>query len=172
MEFVLPGFKFFVYVGIGMIVLGLLVLLGIFKGSRSPLNYILGGLICIVMGIFFLTNKMTGSIVVSPDQLTLKAALTKTQVIPDDAIKKAWIEDLRDSEWRPVRKQSGTAIGSIRTGWFSLQNGRKAYLILQGDRALCIEAEQPHVFLIGLEEFDLFLNQAKAEMPVLQNFIQ
>ncbi|NQT80621.1 MAG: hypothetical protein HQ555_09570 [Candidatus Aminicenantes bacterium] len=39
MEFILPTLKFITYMGIGMIVLGALVFLGIFKGSRSPLNF-------------------------------------------------------------------------------------------------------------------------------------
>lgn len=172
MEFILPTLKLITYMGIGMIVLGALVFLGIFKGRRSPLNYIIGGIICIAIGIVFLSIKMTGSMTVTEDQLTLKAALTKTQVIKADEIKRAWVEELEDSEWRPVKKRSGTAIGEIRTGWFTLKNGLKAYLVLQGNRALCIEAGQEHVFLAGIEEFDLFLSQVKSEMPRLAELLE
>jgi hypothetical protein len=172
MEFILPTVKLFTYMGIGMIVLGALVFIGIFKGSRSRLNYIIGGIICIIIGIVMLTTKTAGSITVTEDQITLKAALTKTQVVQVDDIQKAWIEELENSEWRPVKKRSGSSIGEIRTGWFTLKNGRKAYLVLQGNRALCIEADQEHVFLVGIEEFDLFLSQIKSEMPKLAELLE
>lgn len=172
MEFILPTLKLFTYMGIGMIVLGALVFIGIFKGSRSQLNYIIGGIICIVIGIVILFVKTAGSITVTEDQLILKATLTKTQVIQVDDVKKAWIEELDNSEWRPVKKKSGSAIGKIRSGWFILKNGRKAYLVLQGNRALCIEADQEHIFLVGIEEFDLFLSQIKSEMPKLAELLE
>ena len=172
MEFILPTVKLFTYMGIGMIVLGALVFIGIFKGSRSRLNYIIGGIICIIIGIVMLTTKTAGSITVNEDQLTLKATFTKTQVVQVDAIIKAWIEELDNSEWRPVKKKSGSAIGEIRTGWFTLKNGRKAYLVLQGNRALCIEADQERIFLVGIEEFDLFLSQIKSEMPKLAELLE
>ncbi len=172
MEFILPTVKLFTFVGIGMIVLGALVFIGIFKGSRSRLNYIIGGIVCIAVGIFMLTVKTAGSITVNEDQITLKAALTKTQVIQVDEIKKAWIEELENSEWQPVKKRSGSVIGKIRTGWFTLKNGRKAYLVLQGNRALCVEADEEHIFLVGIEEFDLFLSQIKSEMPKLAELLE
>ncbi len=172
MEFILPTVKLFTFVGIGMIVLGALVFIGIFKGSRSRLNYIIAGIVCIAVGIFMLTVKTAGSITVNEDQITLKAALTKTQVIQVDEIKKAWIEELENSEWQPVKKRSGSVIGKIRTGWFTLKNGRKAYLVLQGNRALCVEADEEHIFLVGIEEFDLFLSQIKSEMPKLAELLE
>ncbi len=172
MEFILPTVKLFTYVGIGMIVLGALVFIGIFKGSRSRLNYIIGGIVCIAVGIVMLTVKTAGSITVNEDQITLKAALKKTQVIQVDDIKKAWIEELENSEWQPVKKRSGSAIGKIRAGWFTLKNDRKAFLVLQGNRALCIEADQEHVFLVGIEEFDSFLSQIRSEMPKLAELLE
>jgi len=111
MEFILPTVKLFTFLGIGMIVLGALVFIGIFKGSRSRLNYIIGGIICIAIGIVILFNKTAGSITIAEDQITLKAALTKTQVVRVDEIKKAWVEELENSEWRPAKKKSGSAIG-------------------------------------------------------------
>lgn len=172
MEFILPTLKLFTFMGIGMIVLGALVFIGIFKGSRSRLNYIIGGIICIAIGIVMLTVKTAGSITFTEDQITLRATLIKTQVIRVDDIKKAWIEELENSEWQPVKKRSGSAIGKIRAGWFTLKNGRKAYLVLQGNRALCLEAEQEHVFLVGIEEFDSFLSQIKSEMPKLTELLE
>lgn len=172
MEFILPTAKLFTFLGIGMIILGALVFIGIFKGSRSQLNYIIGGIICIAIGIVILFNKTAGSITVTEDQINFKAALTKTQTVRVDEIKKAWVEELEDSEWRPVKKKSGSAIGKIRAGWFTLKNGRKAYLVLQGNRALCIDAGQEHLFLVGFEDFELFLSRIKSEIPRLAQLLE
>ena len=155
-----------------MIVLGALVFLGILKGSRNPLNYIIGGIICIAIGIVFINIKTTGSITVTEDQFILKASLIKTQVIKVKNIKRAWVEELEDSEWCPVKKKAGTAVGNIRTGWFTLKNGQKAFLVLQGNQALCFEAGQEHVFLAGIEEFDLFLSQVKSKIPKLAELLE
>ena len=169
MEFVLPAIQFLKYVGLGMIVLGVLLLMGIFRGSRSPLNYAAGSVICIVTGIVILTVRSTGSITLAEDGLVLKAALCKTQVVKTADIEKIWVEKLTDSPWRPGRKKSGTSIGDIRTGWFTLQNGRRAYVVLQGRRAICFEAGEDHVFVIGTENFDELLEAVKKLVPQLSN---
>jgi hypothetical protein len=169
MEFVLPIMQFMKFIGLGMVLLGVLLLVGIFRGSRSKLNYILGSIICIAIGIVILTLKSTGSITLAEDELILKAALCKTQVIKTADIEKAWVEDLTDSPWRPGRKKSGTSIGDIRTGWFTLQNGRKAYVVLQGRRGICFEAGKDYVFVIGTENFDELLGALKKMLPQLSD---
>lgn len=45
-------------------------------------------------------------------------------------------------------------------------------LVLQGDRALCIETDKEHVFLAGIDEFDEFLAQVKAQLPVLAEILE
>jgi hypothetical protein len=172
MEILLPGMKLMTYIGIGLIAIGILSLRGIFRGSRSKFNYFVGALICFALGIFFLTIKSSGSIKVTEDTLTLKAILSKTQVVETDKIQRAWVDDLQDTEWRPISRSSGTTLGSLRTGWFRLQNGRKAFLILQGERALFIEAENDRVFLIGVEDFDPFIRQVKKNSSRLRRLLQ
>lgn len=168
MEFVLPAVQFLKFIGLGMIVLGVLLLAGILRGSRSPLNYILGSIICVALGIFILTLRSTGSITLAEDELVLKAALCKTQVVRTSDVASIWIEeDLDNSPWRPGRKKSGTAIGDIRTGWFTLQNGRSAYVVLKGRRAICFEAGEEHVFVIGTENFEDLLAALKKTFPSL-----
>jgi hypothetical protein len=168
MEFVLPAIQFLKFVGLGMIVLGVLVLGGLLRGSRGPLNYLLGSIICIAIGIVILTLRSTGSITLAGDELVLKAALCKTQVVNTADVENIWlVSDLADSPWRPGRKKSGTAIGDIRTGWFTLQNGRNAYVVLQGWRGICFEAGKDHVFVIGTENFDDLLAAFKKTFPQL-----
>jgi hypothetical protein len=172
MEILLPAIKLMTYIGIALVAIGILAIRGIFRGSRSKFNYVVGSLICFALGIFFLTIKSSGSIKVTEDSLTLKAILSKTQVIETDKIQRAWVENLKDSEWRPISRSSGTSLGNLRTGWFRLQNGREAFLILQGEKALFIEADKDRVFLLGVEDFDPFIRQVKSNSSRLRRLLQ
>ncbi len=167
MEFALPAVPALKLIGLGVVVLGGLVIFGIFYGRRHPANYVAGSVICIILGIFLLTLKSAGSITLTGDELVLKAALSKTQVIRANDIRKIWIEDLAGSAWRPRRRQSGTAIGKLRTGRFTLHNGRKAFLVLQGERALILETDKEAVYLIGVENFTDLLDAVKSLWPEL-----
>lgn len=171
-EILLPEIKLMTYVGIGLIAIGILAIRGIFRGSRSKFNYIAGSLLCLGLGIFILTSKSTGSIKVTEDSLTLKAILSKTQVIETREIKRAWVKDLKDNDWRPISRSSGTSLGNLRTGWFRLQNGLKAFCILQGERALFIEMKKGDVYLIGLEDFEPFIKQVKSNSSTLRTLLQ
>ncbi|MCG2814547.1 MAG: PH domain-containing protein [Candidatus Aminicenantes bacterium] len=167
MEFILPGLKLLTYFGIGTIVLGILLLLGIIWGRQGPLSYILGSIICVAVGIFLLSIKTSGKIVLNEDTISLHSPLNKSFVIHPDSVPKAWVEDLQDSEWKPVRKKSGTAAGDIRSGWFTLKNGKKAYIALQGWKALCLETEDGHIALFGTADFDLLLSEVRKRYPNL-----
>lgn len=172
MEILLPAIKLMTYIGIGLVAIGILAIRGIFRGSRSKFNYVVGSLICFALGIFFLTLKSSGSIKVTENNLTLKAILSKAQVIEADEIQRAWVDDLKDTEWRPISRSSGTSLGNLRTGWFRLQNGRKAFLVLQGERALFIEANNDRVFLIGVEDFEPFIRKVKSNSNKLRNLLR
>jgi uncharacterized membrane protein len=172
MEILLPEIKLMTYVGIGLIAIGILAIRGIFRGSRSKFNYVACSLICIGLGIFILTSKSTGSIKVTEDSLTLKAILSKTQIIETKEIKRAWVENLKDTEWRPISRSSGTSLGNLRTGWFRLQNGLTAFCIIQGERALFIETEKGYVYLIGMEDFEPFIKQVKSNSSKLRTMLQ
>ena len=171
MEILLPEIKLMTYLGIGLIAIGVLAIRGIFRGSRSKLNYIVGSVICIGLGLVILTSKSTGSITVTDDSLTLKALLSKTQVIETKEIKRAWVEDFENTEWRPISRSSGTSLGNLRTGWYRLQNGMKAFCIVQGERALFIETEEGKIYLIGLADFDPFIKQVKQNSSKLMELL-
>ena len=172
MEILLPAIKLMTYIGIGSVAVGVLAIRGIFRGSRSKFNYAVGAVICFALGIYFLNMKSSGSIKITEDSLTLKAILSKTQVIEIDEIQRAWVENLEDTEWRPISRSSGTTLGNLRTGWFRLQNGRKAFLILQGERALFIEAQNDRVFLLGVENFETFIRQVRSNSTKLSRLLR
>jgi hypothetical protein len=167
MEFLLPNLKFLVYIGIGCIVLGVLLVLGILKGNAGVLGNMIGGIFVIAVGIFVITLKSPGKITVEQDQLMLKVPLYKTKIISEKEISRIWIEDLNESEWRPVRKTSGTNAGKVRSGWFKLKNGRKAFLTLYGKKAVCIEMEDGALYLLGTQDFDRFVGTVRLSIPQL-----
>jgi hypothetical protein len=82
------------------------------------------------------------------------------------------VENLEDTEWRPISRSSGTSLGNLRTGWFRLQNGRKAFLVLQGERALFIEADKGRVYLIGVEDFEPFIKKIKSQSSRLRGLLE
>lgn len=172
MEILIPAIKLITYIGIALIALGLLAFRGVFRGSRSKFNYVAGALLCFGLGIYFISLKSSGSIDVRENGLTLKALLSKTQFIDTDDIQRAWIENLQDGDWRPIGRNSGTSLGNIRTGRFRLQNGRNAFLVLQGERGLFIEAKNDHLYLIGIEDFDTFIRQVKSHSSKLRQLLK
>lgn len=167
MQFDLPPIQALAYLAIGTIVLGVLLLGGIARGRRSPLNYIIGSITCIALGIFLLTLRTTGTITVEPGRLNLKAPLLKTRFVKEGSIDRAWVQDLAGSEWNPARKLNGAAVGLIRSGEFRLHNGRIAFLVLDGDRALCIEVSDGGLYLLGMEDFEPFLEELRSRLPLL-----
>jgi hypothetical protein len=172
MEILFPAIKLMTYIGIGLVAIGILAVRGIFRGSRGKFNYFIGALICFGLGMFFLTMKSSGSIKVTEDTLTLKAMLSKTQVIETDKIQRAWVDDLQETEWRPISRSSGTSLGNLRTGWYRLKNGRRAFVILQGEKALFIEADEGRVFLLGTEDFNPFIQKIKTNSSTLRKLLQ
>jgi len=172
MEFTIPAIKLVTYIGIVLIVLGIFAIRGIFRGSRSKFNYAAGAIICFALGIHLFSMKSSGSIYVTENSLTLKALLSKTQVIDTEDIRRAWVENLEDSEWRPISRNTGTALGNIRTGQFRLENGRRAFLVLQGEKGLFIEGEKDRLYLIGVEDFDTFIRQVKSHSSRLRQLLR
>ena len=172
MEILFPAIKLMTYIGIGSIAIGILAIRGIFRGSRGKFNYFIGAIICFGLGIFFLTMKSSGSIKVTEDRLVLKALLSKSQIIETDKIQRAWVDNLKETEWRPISRSSGTSLGNLRTGWYRLKNGRRAFVLLQGEKALFIEADNDRVFLIGTEDFDPFIQKIKSNSSKLRNLLR
>jgi len=167
MSFDLPPIQALTYIAVGTIVLGVLLLGGLIRGSRGPLNYISGSAICITLGIVLLTIRSTGTIIMEPGRLMLEAPLLKTRIIEESAVTRAWVQDLPGSEWRPARKLNGAAAGRIRSGMFRLRNGREAFLVLDGDRALCIEDDAGKLYLLGMADFPSFLDEMRTRLPRL-----
>ncbi|MFC2168303.1 PH domain-containing protein [Acidobacteriota bacterium] len=168
MEFILPAPKLLLYLGIGLIMLGILVFFGVIKGRKSELSRKIGAVITIIIGIILFLQKNSGKIIVEEDQFTLKALYFKTLSIKIDNIQKIWIQDLQNSEWKPVKRKAGTSLEGISSGRFSLQNGQSAFVVLDGYRALCIETKDGHLALFGVEEFDEFIDKIKSFMPHIQ----
>ena len=171
MEFLLPAIKLLTYLGIGLIVIGILMFLEIIKGRKGKTQRRIGAVICIIFGLFLMLQKSSGKIVIEENRLILKSTFLKSRTIPVEEIERAWIEDLTGSQWEPVRRKGGTAGSGVRSGSFGLRNGRSAFVVLQGNRALCIETGDGQLALLGLKDFEDFLSRIKSRLPRLNELL-
>ena len=158
MTFSFPGFKLFMIVGMLEILLGVLLLARILPTKRaSPLARVIGGVVLIGFGIIFFSMRSTGSIVLSDGEMHLKVPFGRDQVVTAaDIVSVHEVNIATDDAVRPVRRISGGELGDIRTGWFKLANGRKAFLALEDVRGLFIETTLGFPVLVGPKDFEEF----------------
>jgi hypothetical protein len=156
-SFTFPVFKAFVIMGIVEMVLGVLIIVGILRSRSGIVGRIIGGAVLIVFGVVFLGIRNTGEIRISEGSMELRIPFGRDKVIAtQDIISVREVNILQDGEYRPVRKVSGGKIGDVRTGWFRLSNGEKAFLTLEGPRALYIETTLGFNALVGANDFEAF----------------
>ncbi len=156
--FTFPGIKFFLIMGIGEFVLGVLLIAGILRGRRTGLlARVIGGVVLIALGVVFIGLRSFGEIRIDEGRMHLKVPFQRNKVIrTEEIINVREVNIARDKEFRPVRKVAGGAVGDIRTGWFKLSSGEKAFLTLKGVRALYIETSLGFPVLVGTPEFEEF----------------
>jgi len=171
MEYIFPKISFVVYSGIGTIVLGVFLLLGIVWGKKGPLNYILGSLVCISIGIFVLYIAKGGTLKIENNKLILKVPIYSQKVIASNQISEIQITSLEaDSPYLPVKRKSGTSTKKFKSGWFTLKNSERAFLLLEGNKGLYIKTTDGNVYLIGIKDFAQFLEIFQSKVKKLSNF--
>jgi hypothetical protein len=155
-SFTFEGVKFFLIMGIAELALGILLFVGILKGRRTGVvGRLVGGLILIVFGVVFLGIKNAGEIEIGEGRMHLKVPLQRDKVVrTEDIIGVREVHIGRESELRPVKKVFGGTLGDVRTGWFKLANGEKAFLALEGAQALYVETSLGFPVLVGADDFD------------------
>lgn len=155
MEYIFPRMTIVLYAGAGSIVLGFLLLLGLIWGKKGPLNYILGWVICLIVGLFIVSISRGGTMIIQDNQVTLKAPLFKQKIIESSQVKQAMVVELRKgSVYYPVLKKSGGAFKNFRNGWFKLQNDEKAFLLVEGRKAIYVKTESGDIYMFGINDFD------------------
>lgn len=155
-SFTLKAYNFLMIMGIAELALGILILLGLLGRARgSLLPRVFGGVLLIVFGSLFMGIRNVGEIRVQEGKMLLKVPFQRDKVVESGDILSVREVDIGvESGIRPVRKVSGGKIGDVRTGWFKLSNGEKAFLVLEGRRALYIETSLGFPALVGIREFD------------------
>jgi len=157
MTYTFPVMKALTIVGIAEIVLGALLIVGVLRSRQGMVARIIGGVVLIAFGVFFTGMRNTGEIRLDEGRMHLRVPFQKDKVIGTADIRSAVAVDIATSPgMKPVRKISGGNIGDVRTGWFRLQSGEKAFLTLEGRRALYIETTLGFNALVGCNEFESF----------------
>jgi len=162
MEYIFPKISVIIYVGIGTIILGVLFLLGISWGKKGPLNYIFGSIVCIAVGIFLIYISKGGTLKIDNQTVNLKIPMFSKKSFSFEKISNLAIVDLNTaSPYLPTKKKSGSATKNFKSGWFQLKNGQKAFLLLEGRKAIYIKTVNGDNYLIGIKKFDELAEEFK-----------
>ena len=157
MSFVFPGIKAFMIMGIAEIIAGVFILLGLLRTNRGFVARLLGGIVLVAFGIFFVMMRSIGGIHIDEGRMHLEAPMMKDKVITSGDIRSIREIDIFETRgMSPVRKISGGDVGDVRTGWFRLSNGQKAYFMLEGRRAIYIETSLGFDAIVGAYDFEAF----------------
>jgi hypothetical protein len=174
-SFAFPRLNLLLIFGIAEIVLGVLLVLGIIKGrgTSSALARYIGGVLLIAMGIAFTQVRSMGEIVINEGSIRLKVPIQRDKVIrTEDITSVIEVNFSFDKGYRPTRKISGGNIGDVKTGWFRLANGTKAFLCIESPRCLYIETNLGFPALVGpnaFEEFETaFIEHVYAPPPPME----
>ena len=156
-RYAFSGIKLFLVAGIIGVVIGVLLLAGLLKSRSGALARIIGGAVLIAFGILFINLRSFGEVRFTEGAMRLKVPFQRDKVIAAEEIVSAReINITLDGDLRPARKLTGGKVGDIRTGWFRLANGTKAFLALEGVRALYIETTLGFPVIAGVEDFEAF----------------
>ena len=157
MSFTFPVMKALTIMGIAEIVLGILLIVGLLRSKQGMIARIIGGIVLIAFGILFVGIRNTGEIYLEEGHMHLRVPFQKDKIIETHEIRTVTaVNTYTSSGMKPVRKISGGDIGDVRTGWFRLESGEKAFLTLEGPRALYIETTLGFNALVGCSEFESF----------------
>jgi hypothetical protein len=158
-SFVFPQYKIIMIMGIAEIALGILLGLGVLRGrgTSNAFGRLFGGGILVVMGLLFLNVRNTGEIVIDEGSIYLKVPFQRDKVIrTGDIASVIEVDFAADRAYRPARKVSGGNFRDVRTGWFKLASGTKAFLCIRGTRGLYIETSLGFPALVGTADFEAF----------------
>jgi hypothetical protein len=145
--------------GIAEIVLGVLLGLGIMRGrgSSSVFARIFGGGILIAMGVVFVMVPNAGEIIIGEGSVYFKIPFQRDKLVRSgEIVSVTEVDYTADRDYRPVRKISGGNIKDVKTGWYRLANGKKAFLCLEGTRGLYVETTLGFPVLAGAHQFEAF----------------
>jgi hypothetical protein len=157
MSFTFPAMKALTIMGIAEIALGILLIVGVLRSKQGMVARIVGGIVLIAFGLFFAGMRSTGEIRLDEGLMHLRVPFQKDRFIETAEIRAVTeVNTYTTPGMKPVRKISGGNIGDVRTGWFRLENGEKAFLTLEGPRALYVETTLGFNALVGCDEFESF----------------
>ena len=118
----------------------------------------------LVLVIATATAVGRGSVEVSPDNMRIKAPLygrtiRLTSLIPEQA---RVINLSKDTELRPKRRTNGVGLPNYAVGWFKLQNGEKALLLVTDKKkVLYLPTRDGYSILLSAAEPERLLDSLK-----------
>jgi len=101
------------------------------------------------------------------DDTGIHAGRNGSQTIAWAAVDKAvLVRDLATSTWAPVRKTTGTSLGSFKSGWFLLADGSVGFLMVDtAGRALVVKGSGK-TLVLAPRELDALAAEVAKHVPV------
>jgi len=137
MDYIFPKMTIMIFVGIGMI----------------------------LVGFFIMSLSKSGEMSIKAQHVILKVPMYKEKRIPASQVQEARIVELiKGSDYYPVAKKSGSAIKNFRSGWFKLKNKERAFLLVEGNRAIYLKTHSGENYLFGIKDFDRMVEVYRHEI--------
>jgi hypothetical protein len=150
----------FILIGVAaVVVLSLFLKKGEWKKKLISL-----GITVVIIGVLIFVFQKPVSLAV--DEQGISYSRNKTTEIPWQTVNRVFIvEDYMNSPYRARLKTNGTAVGDYRTGWFKLENGETAKLLMEQDKTGLVIVTGETVHIIGPDDFSTFVNGVREYLP-------
>ncbi|MFP4383686.1 MAG: PH domain-containing protein [Spirochaetia bacterium] len=155
-----PAVMLFILIGVAaVVVLSLFLKKGEWKKKLFSL-----GITVVVIGVLIFVFQKPVTMTVSDQGVTYSR--NKTTEIPWNTVDRMFIvEDYMNSPYRARLKTNGTAVGEYRTGWFKLENGDTAKLLMEQDETGLVLVTGGTVHILGPDDFKTFIDGLREYLP-------
>jgi hypothetical protein len=112
----------------------------------------------IILFSFLLITATQTKVVVKEDYIKVNALPYSMEIINKEQIVRAFVEHLDDNNnLNPVYKTNGARVSSYKTGHYKLNNGNKAIVMLNSNKALYIELKDNRFIILAPDDFEGFI---------------
>lgn len=132
-------------------------------GVQIVIAFPVAFLICLI--IYMLYSSTGGTkIAIEPGKFSITSPLAHP-VVSKASIKTAAIKDSSSlGEYAPVKRIKGAELKDIKTGWWQLKNGKKAFAVISTGKVLIVETKSGDVYLLGPKDFPAFEKDFEANL--------
>ena len=137
-----------------------LALLSLMAGKENRVRLLVVGVVLLVSGggVFFVSNPThQDSITVGSGSVRVSTSFFNVNVTSSQ-ISRAYVVNFSSWNVSITSRTDGSALGSFRSGFFTLSNGAKAEVLTTGDTNLVVVLDSGTYLVLGPPDFRSFLS--------------